>query len=305
LSAGREAQILLDLFGCYRYQRLTLIDVIGWVARQVFTLNRFLFGQYKPSETLIHRLDPRVKLVWTVSVMAILAFTLDPSVYAGMTVYLLALVVIARLPKESILPAAKSFSLLFAITFLLHILFAPSGGRVYFEVAGVTVSSTGIRNGLLYSYRILLFLATAMIANLTTSPVRMTDGIVRLIKPLRLIRVPVSEIGVMIFIALRFIPVLSDEARTIRAAQLSRGLRPGRGIVGRARSTIPLLMPLFLGALRRAEHLSLAIESRGYRRGVIQTSLDTPYVGASDAAFALLSAAVLLGVVLLKGIVTL
>jgi energy-coupling factor transport system permease protein len=269
----------------------------------MFTLNRLLFGQYKSLDTPIHRLDPRVKLIWTFAVMALLAFTLDAVVYAGITVYLVALAVMSRLPKENTLPAVKSFLVLFAITFVLHVLFAPSGGKVFFEIAGMKVSSSGVQNGLLYSYRIFLFLLTAMLANLTTSPVHMTDGIVRLLKPLRFIRVPVSEISVMIFIALRFIPILSDEARTIRAAQLSRGLRQGRGIIGHAKSVIPLLLPLFLGAIRRADHLALAIESRGYRRSVMRTSLNDLRISRADVLFAVSFVIITAGILLVSGMV--
>jgi energy-coupling factor transport system permease protein len=269
----------------------------------MFTFNRLLFGRYKSLDTPIHRLDPRVKLIWTFAVMALLAFTLDALVYVGITVYLLTLAVMSRLPRENALPAAKSFLILFTITFVLHVLFAPSGGKVFFEIAGVKVSSLGVQNGLLYSYRIFLFLLTAMVANLTTSPVHMTDGIMKLIRPLRFIRVPVSEISVMIFIALRFIPILSDEARTIRAAQLSRGLRQGRGIIGRMRTVTPLLLPLFLGAIRRADHLALAIESRGYRKGVIRTSLTDLRISRADVLFAVSFVIITTGILLVSGMV--
>lgn len=270
----------------------------------MFTLNRLLFGQYKSLDTPIHRLDPRVKLIWTFAVMAVLAFTLDVFVYAGITVYLVALAIMSRLPKENTLPAVKSFLILFAMTFVLHVLFAPSGGKVLFEIAGVKVSSHGVQNGFLYSYRIFLFLLTAMIANLTTSPVHMTDGITKLIEPLRFIRVPVSEISVMIFIALRFIPILSDEARTIRAAQLSRGLKQGRGIIGRMRTVTPLLLPLFVGAIRRAGHLALAIESRGYRKGVMRTSLTDLSVRRPDVIFAAMFVVIFFGILFVRGMVT-
>jgi len=271
---------------------------------QVFTLNSLLFGHYSSLRTPVHRLDPRVKLIWAIAVMAVLALTLDALVYVGITVYLIALIIISRLPRATILPAMKSFLLLFAITFTLHVLFAPPGGRVFLEFIGIKISSLGIQNGILYSYRIFLFLMTAALMNLTASPVEMTDGIMRLLRPLRLIRVPVNEISVMIFIALRFIPILSDEARTIRAAQLSRGLRPAKGLVDRVRSVIPLLLPLFLGAVRRAEHLALAIESRGFRRDVTRTSLSVLRVGRVDVVFAAVSIVILSGLLILSGIVT-
>lgn len=300
---NQRSQILLDLHASYRYQATAATNGDGMVS--MFTLNRLLLGQYKPADTPIHRLDPRVKLIWALVMMAILALTLDAVVYIGMTVYLIILIVVSRLPKESLLPAVKSFIMLFAITFLLHILFAPPGGRVYFTVLGVEVSSHGVSNGFFYSYRILLFLMTATLANLTTSPVSMTNGIIELIKPLRYLRVPVGEVSVMVFVALRFIPILSEEARMIRAAQISRGLEPGRGFVSRFRSIIPFVLPLFLGALRRSEHLALAIESRGYRKGVMRTSLTVLRTGRVDLIFGATSIACISLFMILSGMVSL
>jgi energy-coupling factor transport system permease protein len=109
----------------------------------------------------------------------------------------------------------------------------------------------------------------------------------------------------MVYIALRFIPVLSGEARSIRAAQLSRGLVPGKGAVSRIRSSIPLLLPLFLGAIRRAEHLALAIESRGYRKGVLRTSLTSHRLGRADAVFAALAIIVFSAILLADRMITL
>ena len=237
------------------------------------------------------------------AIMAIVAFTLDGVLYFGLALYLVILTGLARLPRNGILPILKTFLLLFAITFILHILFAPPGGKIYFSIAGVKVSSLGVQNGLLYSFRIFLFLMVAALVNLTTSPADMTDGMFRLIKPLRLIRVPVSEISMMLFIALRFIPILADEVNTIRAAQLSRGLKPGKGPVGRIKSIIPLLMPLFLVAIRRADHLALAIESRGYKKGIMRTSLRDFRLGRIDLTFMIVSITILVVLIIISGMI--
>jgi energy-coupling factor transport system permease protein len=270
----------------------------------MFSFNRLLFGQHKSLDTPVHRIDPRAKILWTLAMMALLAFSLDPVIYGGLTVYLLILLILSRLPIRSLLPALKSFLLLFLITFILHVLFAPGGGNVYFTLAGIEVTSVGVENGLLYSYRILLFLMVATVANLTTSPVTMTEGLLRLLKPLRALRVPVAEISMMVFIALRFIPVLTDEARAIRASQIARGLSQGRGPVARIRSVIPLLLPLLLGALRRAEHLALAIESRGYRKGIMRTSLHVPVFSCGDAVFLLVATLAIIGLIVLNGVIS-
>lgn len=259
----------------------------------MFDFNTVIIGQYRPLDTPIHRLDPRIKIIWAVAIMALVAFTLDPLVYGILTVYLATLTIIARVPFSRLMFVVKTFLLLFAITLALHILFTEPSGRIYTRIWGVAISSHGLQNGLLYSYRIFLFLLVASLLNMATSPIDMTDGLLRLIRPLRKLHVPVGEIAMMIFVALRFVPILSEEARTIRAAQLSRGLRPARGPIGRIRSTVPLILPLFAGAVRRADHLAIAIESRGYRRGVDRTSFTQFRPGCGDGIFALTFAAVI------------
>jgi len=266
----------------------------------MFDFNSVLTGQYRPLDTPIHRLDPRVKILWTVAMMALMAFTLDPVFYGALTVYLALLTLLARISPARLMTIIKTFLLLFGITFVLHILFSEPAGRIYVRIGGIAISSHGLQNGLLYSYRIFLFLLVASLVNLTTSPIDMTDGLLKLIRPLRKLYVPVGEIAMMIFVALRFVPILSEEVRTIRAAQLSRGLKPARGPIGRIRSTVPLILPLFAGAVRRADHLAIAIESRGYRRGEARTSFTEFRLQTADGIFVLTFMALILCMLFIK-----
>jgi len=238
-------------------------------------------------ESVIARIDSRVKFLWTVAVMGLLAFILDPVVYAGITLYLVILLAVARIRIREIARDLRAFLLLFLLTFILHILFTPSVGDVLFKVWRVEVTDEGIYRGALYSYRVLLFLLVMSVSARTTTSIEMADGIMRLIKPFRKIGVPVGDISMMIFVALRFIPLLREEAGMIRLAQISRGMTMGRGLFGRIRSSIPIIVPLMLGALRRAESLALAVESRGYRRGTIRTSMIEFKLGRSDFIFAI------------------
>jgi len=267
---------------------------------QMFDFNSVLIGQYRPLDTPIHRLDPRIKIIWTVVVMALVAFTLHPVLYAALTVYFALLTLLARISPTRLMTVIKTFLLLFGVTFVLHILFSEPVGRIYVRIGGIAISSHGLQNGLLYSYRIFLFLMAASLVNLTTSPIDMTDGLLRLIKPLRKLHVPVGEISMMVFVALRFVPILSEEVRAIRAAQLSRALRPARGPIGRIRSTVPLILPLFAGAVRRADHLAIAIESRGYRRGVGRTSFTEFRLQTADGVFALIFVVLILCTLIVK-----
>ncbi len=242
-------------------------------------------GHFQHRDSFIFEVDPRVKLIWTLALMAVTAFMLSTYLYAGLTVYLLALFAVSRLPWSRLMPALRIFLTMFVVTFLLHIMFGRGGGTVYFQVAGIEISSMGIHDGLLYSYRILLFMLIAAISDMSTSAIDMTDGILRLIKPLKHLRVPVGEIATMLFVALRFVPVLTDEARTIRMSQTARGLRTGGGLLTRIRSARLLVMPLMMGAVRRAYNLALAIESRGYRVGAIRSSMREFRLTWRDAVF--------------------
>jgi energy-coupling factor transport system permease protein len=252
----------------------------------MFDFNSLLFGQYRPSNTLIHRLDPRTKILWTVAVVSIVAFSLDMPLYAGLTVYLVILISLARISASRLLPVFKASLLMFAITLLLHLLFSEPSGKLLFKIGSVEFTIGAFENGLKYSYRIFLLLMTMAVVNFTTSPIDLADGLLRLLAPLRLIRVPVSEIGMMVFVALRFVPVLADETRSIRAAQLSRGLKLAGGPIGRIRETMPLILQLFAGAVRRADYLAIAIESRGYQRGTYRTSLKAFRLRRGDYVFA-------------------
>lgn len=234
--------------------------------------------------------DARVKFLWTLTMMGLLAFLLDPIVYAGLTVYLFAIIAAAGIGLRDLGGELKAFSLLFVITFLLHVIFTPPDGDTLFAVLGKKITEGGIYLGLLYSYRVLLFLMVMTVSARTTSSIDMADGILRIIKPLRKIGVPVADISMMIFVALRFIPLLGEEIRTIKMSQISRGMSTGRGPISRVKSVMPIIVPLMLGALRRAESLALAIESRGYRRGVLRTSLIEFKLGRPDGFF--ISAAV-------------
>ncbi len=248
-------------------------------------------NEFKHRDSFIFKIDPRVKLIWTLSMMALTAFVFSAYLYAGLTIYLFALFTISRLSWSRLLPACRIFLIMFAITFLLHTLFGTAGGTVYFHIAGIKITSGSIHDGLLYSYRIMLFLIIAAISDMSTSAIDMADGILKLIKPLRHLRIPVSEIATMLFVALRFVPVLTDEARIIRMSQMARGMKTGGGLIGKIRSARMLVMPLMMGAVRRADNLSLAIESRGYRVGIIRTSMREFVLTWRDEVFVIVTLA--------------
>jgi energy-coupling factor transport system permease protein len=266
----------------------------------MFSLDGFLSGQFRDTASPIQRLDPRVKLAWAVGMMLVVAFTLDPLTYATLTVYLITIIFLCRIPFSRVIPQLRGLALLFAITLVLHLLFTEPEGSVYLRVGAVVISEKGLTNGLLYSYRVFLFLLTALALNISTSPVELSDGLVRLLGPLRSLRVPIDDLGMMLFLALRFVPVMAEEAAAIRDAQMSRGARRAKGFVGRIKALIPLVLPLLVSSVRKAHYLALAIQSRGYRPGCRRTSLRVYKLGTGDAVFMTSSIVFLLASVMIR-----
>jgi energy-coupling factor transport system permease protein len=259
-------------------------------------LRNFSFGQYVPVESVIHRLDPRTKIVATL-VLAVVVFVArtfaDLAAYAG----LLALMVLAsRVSPGYVLRGLRPVFWLLAFTVVLQIFFGPEGGHAVFRRGPITITRENLTLGIFYGARLALLIVATSLMTFTTSPVELTDGIERLLRPFRRIGVPAHELALMMTIALRFIPTLTEETDKIMKAQMARGAEFTRGnIVRRARALVPLLVPLFVGAFRRAETLALAMEARCYRGGDGRTRMSELVLRPRDyAAFAVLAAVVAL-----------
>lgn len=223
---------------------------------------RIVIGQYLPGDTALHRLDPRVKL----ALAAAFAFTLlaldswrAAAVAALIVTYVVAT---ARAPLGALLRGLKPVAWLMPFTIVANALSA-GGDEVVF--LGVDVSLAGGLTGLLLSVRVVLLILSTSLVSMTTSPVALSDGISSMIAPLRLVRVPVDDISMMLSIALRFIPVIAEEAELVVTAQQARGARFAQGgPVTRARAWVPVLVPLFVRMFRRADDLAWAMEARCY-----------------------------------------
>lgn len=254
-------------------------------------LGNIALGKYVAGDSPLHRLDPRTKLV-TVTVMMTVALAsggLAPVCAFGLFVLFAA--GLSRLPPALLARNLRSFLWLLAITALLHAFNTP--GQPVWRVPWLDLQTTqeGLESAALFTVRLATLVTAAALLTLTTSPLELTDGLERLLRPLRRLRVPSHELAMTISIALRFIPVLAEEAERLQKAQMSRGAEFSGGPVRRARKLVPLLVPLFVSAFARADRLAVAMEARGYR-GEGRTSYRQLRLGRLDAAAGALSAAV-------------
>lgn len=229
-------------------------------------------GQYYGSESPIHRLDPRVKIVGTLMYIIEL-FLVDGFVGLGVAIAALALVVaVSRVPLSFILRGLKPILIIIIFTFGLNIFM--TDGRILWQLGFLKVTEEGLYRAAFMGIRLMLLIIGSSLLTLTTKPISLTDGIERLLRPLSHIGVPAHEIAMMMSIALRFIPTLLEETDKIMKAQQARGADFESGnIIARAKSLIPILVPLFVSAFRIAQELAMAMEARCYRGGKGRTRM--------------------------------
>ena len=229
-------------------------------------------GQYYQADSVIHRLDPRVKLAGTFLYMISLFVFNNIICYLVSAILLAVVIILCRVPVGYMLKGLRAvlFIMIFAVVF--NVLFTE--GDIIWEFWIFHVSLKGIKLALLMVIRLFLLIVSASIMTLTTTPNRLTDGLEMLFRPLKIFKVPVHEFAMMMSIALRFIPILSEEADKIVKAQTARGAKfDSKKLTDRVKSLIPLIVPLFISAFRRAADLALAMEARGYHGGDGRTKL--------------------------------
>lgn len=237
-------------------------------------LNDITLGQYFPGSSLIHRLDPRVKLSLTLIYIVALFLCKGPISYLIMAALLIAAIAVSKIPFRTILRSLKPIMILLLITTVFN-LFYMQGGSVLFEWWIFRITDYALYNAFFLIVRIILLICgTFVMLTYTTSPIMLTDALESLLSPLKKLHIPVHELAMMMSIALRFIPTLIDETDKILSAQKSRGADFESGsLFSRAKALVPILVPLFVSAFRRAEDLAIAMESRCYRGGAGRTRL--------------------------------
>lgn len=231
-------------------------------------------GQYYPTASPVHKLDPRTKILITFAYIIGLFFINQFIGYAFVAACFYAAVKISKVPLKFMLKGLKSIMFILLFTVVLNMFFTTTGNIIW-SWGFLKITDEGIMLAAKMGIRLVLLIVGSSLLTLTTSPIELTDGIESLLSPFRKIGVPAHEIAMMMSIALRFIPILLEETDKIMKAQMARGADFESGnIVQRAKAMIPIMVPLFISAFRRAEELAMAMESRCYRGGVGRTRLN-------------------------------
>ena len=235
-------------------------------------LQDITLGQFFPGQSLIHRLDPRTKII-LLFVMIVLIFTAQGwTAYLALTVVTGALIFLSHVPPLTVLKSVKPLMWIILFTLLIH--FVSHDGEVLAKIYVFKITTEGIVYGVMISLRLVLLILLSSLLTFTTSPLKLTDATEKLLSPLKKIGVPAHELAMMMTIAIRFVPTLLEETDKIIKAQKSRGLDfESGGVVKRLRSMVPILVPLFLSSFRRADDLALAMEARCYRGGEGRTHM--------------------------------
>ena len=263
-------------------------------------LKDITLGQYFPGNTIIHRLDPRTKLIWVVIFIAALFTARDYVSYALMIAVTVGLVAVSGVRPRNLLRGMKPLIFIICFTGILN-LFYTRGGTTLFEWWIFTVTTAGIKRAVLMVIRIMMLICGTLLLTYTTSPMALTDGFEILFGPLKKIRVPIHEMSMMMSMALRFIPTLIEETDKIMSAQRARGADFDTGrLLERAKAMLPLLVPLFVSAFRRADELAVAIVSRCYHSGEGRTRMKQLRLVRRDYLALLAGAALLAAVITLN-----
>lgn len=230
-------------------------------------MDKMILGRYVPSDSIIHRMDPRSKLTLVFLFVCIVFIANNPITYGILTAYTLLMVASSKISVRFLYGGLKPVLWLIVFTLVLH-LFLTKGGDILFEMGPVTVYENGVQQGIFISMRFFLLILMTSLLTLTTTPIEITDGLETLLGPLKKVKFPVHELALMMSISLRFIPTLMGETDKIMKAQIARGVEFTSGpIKDRVKAIVPLLIPLFVSSFKRAEELAIAMEARGYRGG--------------------------------------
>lgn len=260
-------------------------------------LTDMTLGQYYPGNSFLHKMDPRAKILCTMIFICAIFLANNPWSYLVVTLFTALCISLSGVPFRLIVKAVKPLWVILVFTLVIHLLTTP--GTEIFRLGPVKITEEGVRNGVFMTLRLVFLIAFSSLLTYTTSPIVLTDGIEAILMPFRRFGVPAHELAMMMTIALRFIPTLLEETDRIMKAQSSRGADFTAGnIWQKAKSMVPLLVPLFISAFRRADDLATAMEARCYRGGEGRTKMHRlVYTGNDRIAFA----AVLVVVAVLAG----
>ncbi len=235
-------------------------------------LRDITLGQYYQADSVIHRLDPRVKLVTTLLFIVSLFIVNNFIGYMIAGIFLIVLIKLSKVPFGFMVRGMRAIVFLLLLAVVFNLFLTP--GEVVFQIWKLSITKEGIRIAIMMAVRLTFLIIGSSLMTLTTTPNNLTDGMEKLLSPLKKLRVPVHEVAMMMSIALRFIPILLEETDKIMKAQIARGADFESGnLIKKAKSLVPLLVPLFISAFRRANDLAMAMEARCYRGGDQRTKM--------------------------------
>lgn len=244
-------------------------------------LKDITIGQYFPGDTFIHKLDPRIKILIIGLFITSLFFINSFFPYIFIFGFIISVISISKVPFKFILKGLKPLLFIILITFSINVFMTK--GEVLYSLGPLTVTKEGIRQAVFMALRLILLITGTSLLTLTTSPIALTDAIEKLLSPFKKVGLPAHELAMMMTIALRFIPTLLEETDKIMKAQMARGADFESGnILSRAKNLVPLLVPLFINAFRRADELATAMEARCYRGGDHRTRLNELKLKGTD-----------------------
>ena len=265
-------------------------------------LKDITLGQYFPGDTVAHRLDARTKILLVMLYIIALFCAKSFTAYALLAAVLAVCVRVSRVGLRSLVRGLKPVLFIIVFTALLNLFFTP-GERYVLEWGFLRVSDTGLRNAVFMVLRIMLLIMGTFLMTYTTSPISLTDGLERLLNWMKRLRVPVHELAMMMSIALRFIPTLIEETDKIMSAQKARGADfESGGLIQKAKALIPILVPLFISAFRRADELATAMECRCYHGGEGRTKLRVLRYEARDYVALTAGAVILAAVIVMRNL---
>ena len=263
-------------------------------------LKDITLGQFFPGKTVVHRLDPRTKLLLLVVYIVALFLAKSFVSYGVVLAFLVAVTLLGRIPFKSMTRGLKPMLIFILFTGVLN-LFYTKGGTLLLDWWIFEIWSEGVKTAFFMVLRIMMLVCGTFLLTYTTSPIALTDALERLLSPLKKLRVPVHELAMMMSIALRFIPTLIEETDKIMSAQKARGADFETGsLIRRAKALIPILVPLFVSAFRRADELATAMECRCYHGGDGRTRLKVLRYTRLDLAAFIVGALLLAGVIVLR-----
>ena len=258
-----------------------------------------LLGQYRPLDSYLHKLDARAKVV-PVTLTLVLALLADSMLfYVAADVVLIVSLLSSGVGAGTLARNFRPIVMLVTITAIYHIVFSGGDSEVVWQWQGIVVREQAVNHAAFFSLRLVLFVSIAFLMTLTSSPSELAEAFGSLISPLRYLKVPVADLGLIVFMAIRFVPVLYEEFVTIRNAQTIRGVRFTGSLINRVKKTTAIIIPVFVSAVQRADDLALALMARGYRGDVRRTVYATSRFGSREVGFCIGSSLALVALFLL------